>query len=68
MPAARRSAHAATRPTRRAAARTGRGAVACTDLAPACGIMPRDFVQGLYFLLGLLLAFFFLVPFLATRG
>ncbi len=30
--------------------------------------MPRDYVQGLYFLLGLLLAFFFLVPFLATRA
>jgi hypothetical protein len=29
--------------------------------------MPRDFVQGLYFFLGLLLAFFLLVPFLAAR-
>lgn len=26
--------------------------------------MPRDEIQGLYFLLGLLLAFYFLMPFL----
>jgi len=27
--------------------------------------MPRDTIQGLFFLLGLLLAFYFLTPFLA---
>jgi hypothetical protein len=30
--------------------------------------MPRDEIQGLFFLLGLLLAFYFLTPFLALAG
>lgn len=34
-----------------------------TILALGSG-MPRDEIQGLYFLLGLLLAFYFLMPFL----
>jgi hypothetical protein len=34
-----------------------------TSLAFGSG-MPRDEIQGLYFLLGLLLAFYFLMPFL----
>jgi len=37
-----------------------------TFLAPKPA-MPRDHVQGLYFFLGLLLAFFLLVPFLGAR-
>jgi len=44
-----------------------RSTTAPSMLLAALPAMPRDFVQGLYFLLGLLLAFFFLVPFLATR-
>jgi hypothetical protein len=30
--------------------------------------MPRDFNQGLFFLLGLLAAFYFLLPFLGGRA
>ncbi len=56
-------AHEPPPASRNAAARVNPGAGLRTILAFQLG-MPRDEIQGLCFLLGLLLAFYFLTPFL----